>query len=134
MGLPDVLAEARKHRTIHLQELGKVYEDDLRVIDFSHDVSSSLNPTDLLLFNSSTGALINVANPKVTWHDQNQSATFATDGLDPGTYNVVVIGDGIVDGARIAKVGSHARLGEIATHGCLRGGERDSLAAARDVA
>ena len=72
--------------------------DSIR-IDFSHNVSDSLHPTDMLLFNSTTNELVNVAEPGVEFDPETNSAYFNTAGLPVGSYNVVLIGDGIADAA-----------------------------------
>lgn len=64
---------------------------------FTHDVSESLNPTDLYLFDSNDNVIVNPPEPHVEWLPDSQEAVFSVEGVPAGDYLLVLNGGGIFD-------------------------------------
>ena len=72
--------------------------DELRV-QFSHDVSASLDATDLLIFNSTTNRVVETRNVPLVWFDEERVARWDFSAIDlrPGTYTAALIASRVTD-------------------------------------
>ena len=71
-------------------------------IEFSHDVSATLNPADLYLFDTTDNAIVNPPEPRVNWLGDDNAADFSISGLPAGDYLVVLNGAGIANELGVA--------------------------------
>lgn len=66
-------------------------------IDFSDDVSASLNPSDLYFFDVVNNRIVNPPDPNVQWVTETNSAVFDINGVPTGRYSIVLTGAGVAN-------------------------------------